>query len=75
MMSNDVGGAKLGVVPDCSLDQVEYMEDVTHYFRIDEEGEPTYEIDHTDGDFVAYVCRGCENEFEDFDKVKEHLNE
>ncbi len=75
-MKNDAGRAKLDVSGNsCQLSDVEYLEDVTSMYQIDEDGEPVQEIDHTMGDLVCYVCRGCEVEFEDFKQVKEHFND
>lgn len=59
----------------CQLADSRYWEDVTVVWEIDAEGEPLVEVDHTSGDFKCYWCTGCDEEFDSFEEVKEHLNE
>lgn len=73
MEANNVSGAKLPTDRPCLLGDTEYWEDVTHMFRLDDNGAPDYEIDRTEGDFRCYHCYNCGEEFENFEQVKEHL--
>lgn len=75
-MKNSVSVAKQSADKNsCSLDDIEYWEDVTHIYNTDENGEPIYETEHTDGDFRCYHCLLCNEEFNTFKEVKEHINE
>lgn len=58
----------------CKLSDIEYWEDVTHFYNIFENGDPNYETEHTDGDFRCYHCSNCDEEFKTFEEVKEHIN-
>jgi len=58
----------------CNIKNLQYWEDVTHMYQVDEKGEPIYETEHTDGDFNCYVCLQCDNDFKSFEEGKEHFN-
>lgn len=64
----------------CTIDDIQYWEDVTHFFVVDEDGYAIQEADHTDGDFNCYHC-SCGEEFRDnlkqtaWQQVKEHIHE
>lgn len=74
-MKNDIGDAKQEVDSSCSLENVQYWADITIMYGIDKDGEPLEEVDHTEtSDFRCYVCMDCDNDFESFEKVKEHLD-
>lgn len=73
---NSVASAKLDIDKNsCRLSDIQYWEDVTHIFDVDEYGEAVYETEHTDGDFRCYFCGKCDKEFKSFDEVREHINE
>jgi len=72
-MKNSVSVVNSGSPRNCALENVQYWEDVTHIYNIDDDGEPNYETEHTDGDFRCYWCE-CGEEFQSFAEVKEHLN-
>lgn len=59
----------------CTLEDIQYLEDVTLMFSVDEEGYPRNQVDHTEeGDFREYHCTNCHQDFDDFESVKEHLH-
>lgn len=73
---NSVSVAKQDVDKNsCSLSDIEYMENISSYWSINEDGEPIDEVSTTDGDFVCYHCFNCDEEFKTFKEVKEHINE
>lgn len=61
----------------CSIDDIEAMINQTEFWTVNEEtGEPEiYQDITTEGDLEGYVCRGCDEEFTDFEGVKKHLKE
>lgn len=59
----------------CSLEDIQYWEDVTRIYRVDKDGNPIYEQDDTDGDFALYFCEEHQQEFKRWDSVQEHLKE
>lgn len=61
---------------ECTLEDIKYVQDITFYHSIDEEGNPTDDCcDDTDGDFRCFMCENCQEEFDTFDEVKEHIND
>ena len=75
-MQNSVEVAKQSVDKNlCSLDDIEYMEDITSSWSINAMGEPENEVGMSDGDFSCYYCENCDEEFKTFQEVKEHINE
>lgn len=73
---NSVANAKLVDNTNlCKLSNLQYWEDVTHMYNVDQDGEPIYETEHTDGDFRCYWCTSCDMEFATYEEAKEHLNE
>lgn len=73
MPENDAGSAKLVGDTKCSLTNVQYWGDITLMYGVDSNGEPLEEQDSTDMDFRCYVCLDCDNNFDSFEEVKEHL--
>jgi len=59
----------------CSIDDIQYWEDVTHFFAIDDKGTAVYEVDRTDGEFRTYICRNDNQTFDTWKEVKQHLKE
>lgn len=60
----------------CSIETIEYWQDITQMYGIDEDGHPFELRDETDsGDFRCYICDDCGEELADFNRVKEHLSE
>lgn len=66
----------------CKLTDIQWLEDQTVFFSINEIGDPVGQQDHTEiGDFRCYLCNGCGEEFKDaihksaWVQVKEHINE
>ena len=57
----------------CTLDDIEYREDVTNMYTIDADGNPVDFTNSTDGDFQCYHCNNCDIEFSNFIEVKEHI--
>lgn len=62
--------------PACTLDNIEYRENATTIWTVDDEGFPDVYIDTTEGGgFRCYYCDNCQEEFDSWKDVKEHLNE
>lgn len=75
VMKNSVSVAKQEANKNsCTLDDIEYWEDVTHFYNIFENGDPNYKTKHTNRDFRCYYCPNCDEEFKTFEEVKEHIN-
>lgn len=74
--TNDDSVAKLGVAPNCKLEDIQRLGVETTYWGIDSDGEPLNYIDHTDSDFyeVQFNCSNCNDYFDSFKEVKEHIN-
>ena len=58
---------------ECVLEDIQYRENVTSSWSINDQGEPQEEIGMTDGDFVCYFCNNCYEEFNSFEDVQEHI--
>lgn len=56
-----------------TLDDIQYLEDVTHMFGVDKEGTAIAESEHTDGDFVGYQCSLCKQLWDSWEAIKEHI--
>lgn len=73
-MTNSVGDVNSDMPQKCELENIEYRENITAMWMVDDEGNPGVYIDSTErGDFQCYYCDNCDEEFEDWSKVKEHL--
>ena len=58
----------------CTLDNLRYLQDITEYYLVGADGEPTTYVDVTDaGDFRCYVCDGCGNGFDNWPDAQRHL--
>jgi hypothetical protein len=57
-----------------TLEDINYLQDISELWSVDAEGEPQNFIESTDsGDFQAYQCNMCGYDFEDFEEIKRHL--
>lgn len=77
-MVNDIGDAKQDSGTNfCTIEDVQRMGVETTYWNVDEDGEPTEFLDHTDSDFYEeqFRCEGCMDNFDNWNEVKEHLND
>ena len=58
----------------CNLGDLKYLHDITKYYLVDADGEPTTYVDTTDaGDFRCYLCDGCGAEFDDWSDAQRHI--
>jgi len=58
----------------CTLKDIEWLGDVTEFWTVNKDGEPSIYIQRTDdADFREYHCSGCDDYFKTWEKVKEHL--
>jgi hypothetical protein len=58
----------------CTLDDLKYLQDVTEYYLVGADGEPTAYVDVTDaGDFRSYLCDGCGEEFGNWPDAERHV--
>lgn len=79
-MKNDAATAQLGAdKKSCELSDIEYRENVTSMWSINEQGEPQDEVGMTDGDFQCYYCNNCGIEFDglsdDFGRISVSAND
>lgn len=60
----------------CTLQSIRYLENVTEYWRVDEDGQPSNVAlrGSSTGDFDCYECNSCWNVFASWQEVLGHLH-
>lgn len=75
-MQNSVSVVNSGESPNsCILEDIQYWERITHIYQVNEKGMPLHGTESPNAEYECYYCTNCDESFEDFDEVKEHINE
>lgn len=59
----------------CTLEDINAFVDTEERWTVDAEGSPVDHVEDTDymSDPTAYICNGCETQFDAFEEVEKHL--
>ncbi len=60
----------------CTLDDLTYLQDVTEFYGVSADGQPTWLQNTTeDGEFRSYQCDVCDGEFDTWEAALAHVKE